>query len=294
MSVTVTRATDEVLFARRHAFLGSDTAFMGYADVLPGLARWRDFLEDAGDTVHTVTIFGEFFGGSYPGFPSGPGKPIQTGVHYSPVKRFVAFDIRVDSEAESTFVDFGVMQGMCRKHDVPHVQIGFEGTFDEVLHWCKAHASDDVDPALYQVPDSPIVAGNAGEGWVLRPVTEQRSTFAHNRVMVKVKNPMFSESARVSGVGRVKADPAVSELITDARVANVLTKERPESLTYANFKHLVALVVKDAQEDEAEGTSDTKGARPREDPAITTKTAGALVQACLTKCLAAPICKAKL
>jgi len=271
MSVTVRRSGTGVDFARRHGFLGKDTAFMGYGDVLPTLAPWRDFLDDFPASVQAVTVFGEFFGGSYPGFASHHhGRPIQTGVHYSPTKRFVAFDIRVTDGTVASYVDFPDTQALCSKHAVPCVAPCCTGTFAEVLEWAKTHAADDVNPAWYQAPDLPVIPGNAGEGWVVRPCRELHSSIEDTRVMIKVKNPMFSESARVSGVGRVKADPGVSSIVTATRVANVLTKELPESVVFANFAHLVDLVVQDAHADDEVDTD--------EDPVVTRKTAGVLIR----------------
>jgi Rnl2 family RNA ligase len=301
MSVTVYRDREGVHFARRHAFLGKDTAFMGFGEVLPGLAPWRDFLADFPDSVVAVTIFGEFFGGSYPGFPAQlNGRPIQTGVHYSPTKRFVAFDIRItspDKKPKSTaYVDFPVMQALCKKHAVPYVEDVFRGSFDMVQQWARDHAADDVNPAFYQVTDLPIVPGNAGEGWVIRPCRELPSTIKGTRVMVKVKNPLFSESARISGVGRVKVAPGESKIVTSTRVANVLTKELPETIVFANFRHLVHLVVQDARADagslcgggagaghgaghgDGDGDGDEHDHEHDEDPTITEKTAGVLVR----------------
>jgi Rnl2 family RNA ligase len=302
MSVTIIRDSDipSVKFARRHAYLEPGTAFMGYERVLPGLATWTDFLGDFPDSVQAITIFGEFFGGSYPGHEDGDGDgdvkdpPIQKGVHYSSVKRFAAFDIRT---TPGGFLDFSDVRDLCERHGVPHVLPAISGTFEEVSAWARAHARDDVDPSLYQVPGLPILPGNGGEGWVIRPVKELPSTLRHVRVMVKIKNPLFSESARISGVARVKAGPADSRIVTAARVANVLGKELPDTLTFANIRSLIELVVADAQKDEAAGETQTHDAEdpedpeedpePREDPALTKKAAGAFVRTYLDEPVAA-------
>jgi Rnl2 family RNA ligase len=268
MSVTILRNTGEVKYARRNAFLGSDTAFMGYGAVLPGLTTWTDFLEDFPDAVQAVTIFGEFFGGSWPGTED---HPIQRGVHYSPSKRFVAFDIRL---SPGGFVDFPVMAAACRRHGVPHVQVAAQGSFDDMAAWARTHAADDVDPALYEVTDLPVIPGNAGEGWVIRPLVELHSTEKGRRVLVKIKNAAFSESARASGRGP-KPLPGTFTRVTATRVANVLSKELPETLTFARFRALVDLVLADIAADEVDVDAD---ADPAEDPALTAKATGALVR----------------
>jgi Rnl2 family RNA ligase len=278
MSVTITRrpgdATPTIQFGRRNGFLGADTSFDGYQAVLPGLADWAAVLGDFPEEVSSVTIFGELYGGGYPhpdvpAVVPAPGL-VQRSVFYAPDKRFVAFDVRLDNDR---YLDYPEAAALLDRHHIPRVHTVFSGPYEEVVAWATSHRADDVNPAWFGLPHLPVIAGNAGEGWVVRPEREAHNVFSE-RLLFKVKNPAFDEvaaappaSAKAKAAAKGK-EPPMSRFVTASRVSNVLGKELPETVTKANFKALVELVVDDAVKD---------GASAEEDRAATTRAASALV-----------------
>jgi Rnl2 family RNA ligase len=290
MSVTITRPTEadpktRVRYGRRNAFLKPDEKFYDYDKVMTSLAKWRDLLTEFPDSVHTVTVFGELYGGGYKHPDVKPVKPalrmVQSTVQYAPDKRFVAFDIRTNN---SDFLPFAAAADILDRHQVPRVQVVFSGTFAEATAWATEHRSDPVNPAWYQLRDLPIIADNFGEGWVVRPDRELQTTF-RDRCIYKIKNPTFSEgggggegagagagsgSGSGSGPGsKTKTLLPTSTIVTAARVSNVLGKELPATLTFKNIKALADLVVADAHKDFGDAV---------EPVAVTTTTSTGLVR----------------
>ena len=294
MSVTIHRDAAKVAYGRRTAYLKPDEKFHDFMDVLPHVAKWRNLLTSFPDTTACVTVYGELFGGSYPhpdvkvSKKAAAIKPVQRGVWYSPTRQFVAFDIRVEGEdGTGRYLDLPEAQAVFKAHGVPHVEVVFSGSYEDVVAWAREHRSAVVDPAWYQLGGLPLIEGNRGEGWVVRPMVERVSPHG-DRLMYKIKNPDFNETAGPETGGGSSAGssagasagakgptttPATSAIVTAARVANVLTKELPDTLTFANFKALVALVVEDAVKDAGPDA---------EDPSLTAKTAAALVRRFLT------------
>ena len=281
------RPSPTLSYARRNGFLKPSENFYGFMDVLPRAGDWGGLFQDlvaADPHARRVTVFGELYGGHYPHPDVPPASPrpsiVQKGVRYHPQVRFVAFDIRVN---DTRYLDLQEAVALFRKFAVPHVQVVFSGPYEDVLAWAQEHRAAVVDPAWYQCPDLPVLDGNKGEGWVVRPLQELALTWG-DRAMYKVKNPDFNEivgtgsgSGSGSGTETGRSSGFVSTesvLVTAARVANVLSKELPDTLTFANFKKLTEAVVRDAQ---TEGTS----LGIVEDPATTAKSAGPLVRAYL-------------
>jgi Rnl2 family RNA ligase len=285
MSVTITRPTKadpktRVRYGRRNAFLKPDEKFYDYDKVMTSLAKWRDLLTEFPDSVHTVTVFGELYGGGYRHPDVKPVKPalrmVQSTVQYAPDKRFVAFDIRKNN---SDFLPFASAAEILDRHQVPRVQVVFSGTFAEATAWATEHRSDPVNPAWYQLKDLPIIADNFGEGWVVRPDRELQTTF-RDRCIYKIKNPTFSEgggggeggAGAGAGAGpgsTTKTLLPTSTIVTAARVSNVLGKELPATLTFKNIKALADLVVADAHKDFGDAV---------EPVAVTTTTSTGLVR----------------
>lgn len=133
-------------------------------------------------------------------------------------------------------------------------------THSDPTHWC------DTQRAVRG-----RAQGNSGEGFVIRPTREHRNAYG-DRVLHKVKNPAWSETAAGPAPAATGGAAPVSPYVTAARVSNVLGKELPSSLVFANFGQLLELVVADAVRDEpAAAVSDALASLRR--------TAGALVRA---------------
>lgn len=200
-----------------------------------------------------VTVFGELFGGSYPGIPS-QSKLIQKGIFYCPEHKFYAFDIRVDGnylnydDAVKAFETVGLF----------YAKPLFRGTLDEVLAWSEQHKSDITTiPGYFNLPP---IKDNRREGNVLRPV-EFAQLFKGSTLILKDKNPAFSERAPKKVVK--EAPPISSELeealndalryVTPQRYDNVVSKIG--EVSSKDIGKLIGLISKDALEDFAKNSS---------------------------------------
>ncbi len=159
---------------------------------MESLAPWKAVIKAFPPDVHTITIFGELFGGGYPHPDVRPVKPapglVQRSVYYCPARRFAAFDIRVNGDR---YLPFEEAAAIFDAHGIPRVVVVSAGTYDEVLAWAQAHCADVVNPAWYQLDELPLIEENRGEGWVIRPSVDMVNTFGE-RLIFKVKTPGFS------------------------------------------------------------------------------------------------------
>lgn len=129
-------------------------------------------------------VYGELFGGHYPGVDSERRKPVQREVLYSPRLEFTAFDVYLDDQ----WLSIDVARDILRRHHISIPRILFSGLWNEAWEWsCRHYAHPSIIPS----PDLPPVRANIREGHILRPVTEM-STRA-GRVIFKHKNPKFQE-----------------------------------------------------------------------------------------------------
>jgi Rnl2 family RNA ligase len=251
MSVIVQRDDRSVTYARRNGVLTPGVAFYGWETVVPAAGRWLELL-DQFPVAKQVTVYGELFGGKYPhkDVPAVPGVgPVQRGVFYHPDRQFVAFDVCVDG----VFLEYGAAATAVTAVGARVLPVVFSGVVADVLAWAHDHRAAEVDPAWYGFPDLPIIKGNKGEGWVVRP-THDAYTTCGSRVIFKIKNPTFNEGVGTddsSAPSSAKPKPGTptSRYVTPARVSNVLGKELPSELTFKNFATLVALVLADAAKD---------------------------------------------
>lgn len=257
----VLRGGGTMEFARRNGMLKPGECHFGHSTVNwePVRALYPAVVASRGaDEGATVTVYGELYGGHWPGVDPGPKKPVQLNLWYRPDIAFRVFDIALGSQ----FLDFEVVCDLCDAAGVPRVTIaGPSGPLPEVLAWAQAHASDDVvPPAELGLP--PIAPGkNPGEGWVLRTTREARLE-SGGRALVKVKNPAFDIDIGKSKARRTKEDrvpskpkpkPEVPGLryVTSARAGSVMGKMAQETApNLASLAQaLLADVIGDALED---------------------------------------------
>src|SRR5579872_6508214 len=92
--------TKQIHYAKRSKILKSDDSFFGYQTILqetePKILTIVEYLMKCTKlfvkkTPLYVCVYGELFGGSYPGFVSKINS-VQSGIYYSPCLNFYAFD----------------------------------------------------------------------------------------------------------------------------------------------------------------------------------------------------------
>jgi Rnl2 family RNA ligase len=263
MSVIMT-AEGRVKFARRNAVLQPGESHYGHEAVLSKY-DWRSLssrlcnaVSVDGCTVRAdrVTVFGELYGGAYPGVRSAHGrKPVQQHVYYSPEFHFVAFDVAVVARAptqQPLFLDFYDAAQILRTHGIPFVRPRCVGDRDAAMRWADEHVSDPVEVS----PSLPALPNNVGEGWVVRPVREARYRNG-TRVMIKRKSPQFAEVTHTrlprgggpSACGKhAAADSPLAAYINVARAQSVLSKQPEADCALENMRALASALLADAQE----------------------------------------------
>ena len=253
----------KVVYGRRNGLLKMSDDFYGFQEVLPKvIADWRELLLDFPDASQ-VTVYGELYGSGAPVNPAHVSKKtgkVQRSITYLTPKgkrAFIAFDISVDG----AYIDYPKAVEVFRRRGIPHTPVVFSGTVVDVVAWARAHASDVVDPAWYGVTG---VVGrppaDKGEGWVVRPFAESINPYGE-RVIIKVKNPAFSESVPAGKPAGKSAPPSPVAShcpVTLARVANVLSKELLTDLTLQNVGMLADKVIADFQKDTPSYAPDDK------------------------------------
>jgi hypothetical protein len=78
-------------------------------------------------------IYGEYFGGNYPGVSLKEFKPVQKGVYYIPHHEFMAFDICVYTDKTLFWVDVTDIANIL-KDNFKSIPIYAKGTFDEMFN----------------------------------------------------------------------------------------------------------------------------------------------------------------
>jgi Rnl2 family RNA ligase len=266
-------------WASRTSYLG-DSALSKFnrADVCT--ARYKDNvatlyaeLKAIYPEINYITVFGELFGGIYPGLQlPHKYKAIQKEVRYTTDIEFMVFDIKLgfptsppaaDAEAETEtetvgeggepyqhFLDPLDVIAHCRRVGLRTMDIMHRGPLQDMLKL----------DAVFQttIPDMlglPPLPDNAAEGYVLKPL---HSVFTpRGRIMLKHKNPKFSETVCekpvkvVAATGMTPENEAtfvlMQQYININRFNAVMSKVTDDRK--ANSKAVIGMTVKDAMDD---------------------------------------------
>lgn len=249
---------DSVTCAKRTGIINDGEDFFGYAIVQ---AKYRDSLlalqKSITGAVISYQVFGEFAGGG-----------IQKGVDYGD-KDFYVFDILVNTEGGTSYIDDYMMEGICNTLGFKMAPLLGRGKFDELsklpndlLSVVKEYNACLTEPnSLAHVNRCVFKAVPAqenqtpAEGYVLKPCYPK---FLPNgsRVAIKCKNSRFSEKAKSDKPIKPKAvltevDTEVlnklAEFATLNRVGNVISKIGEVSTK--DFGKVMGLTVKDIFEE---------------------------------------------
>lgn len=228
----------------------SNSSSAAAAAVPVGRRVHGSLMPEEDEEVHTVTIFGELFGGSYPhkDVPANKEVPrVQHGIWYSPNLGFYGYDISINRHG---FLFYDEVCAIFQKFGVLYAKPVARGTFDEMLKF-------DVEAFETRIPKElglPPIPDNFAEGVVIRSVRCHK--------MIKVKRSAFSEQTR--GKRRHGALPAqiqarigiAKSFITLNRLRAVLSKgflaSLPADTDFALSsvkKQLASLLANDACKD---------------------------------------------
>ena len=157
----------------------------------------------------------------------------------------------------SPFLGFDDAHTIAEAAGLRFIPAAFRGPLSEALCWAAAHSRDN---ALehFNPEGLPLIDGNAGEGFVVRTVSE-RVRRDGTRSLTKMKNPGFAEVAegpagKEASSALAAARSAAGDLVAalaarfllPARVAAVVSKQKEADVSLRNIKALAALVAADA------------------------------------------------
>jgi len=208
-----------------------------------------------------LLIYGEYFGGYYPGHPAEKGaKTVQKGVAYSPANHFHAFDVSLDG---NSYLDFDEARDLLLAAGFPLVAAPlFRGPLDDLL-------SIDVESLKTALPTLlghlPLERFQIAEGIVIRPAKEV--CWGRNRCILKKKARAFWEATNQPGMAlKVAAEQfdrglqngtgsrdlivfeAAKSYVNKNRLLSVISKD-PGLLGESNLHKLAGLLTKDALDD---------------------------------------------
>lgn len=221
--------------------------------------REQFLAENKGDIAY-VRVFGELFGGKYEGHKV-KHRAIQKEVSYCPDIEFIVFDIeyliasserdekldvmesekKIDGDDDeslesmiSHFLTPSEVITLCQSCNVPALNILHSGTLDEMMALDNVFQST-LPSTFFGLP--PMKSNNEAEGYVLKPKSQVFYKPDKTRILLKHKNPKFTESKTTekskvntnTGTNEFTENEAVvfeelKEFINENRINAVLSK----------------------------------------------------------------------
>lgn len=262
-----------VKWGSRTAYLG-DSALGSFNNAIVATRKYEDNvkalfreLKESNPTLSYIRVFGELFGGTYPGHQLPHRyKAIQKGIFYTPDVEFMVFDIKLAFEKESPddaedveakerdeydgFMNPEDVITHCRQVGLQALDIMHRGTLAEMLSLDASFES-----TIPGVLGLPLIEGNVAEGYVLKPVTSVST--GRGRIMLKHKNPKFAENICEKAIKAPRPTELSEEdeqtfllmlqYINENRFNAVMSKLTDEKKS--NLNALVGLTCKDAMDD---------------------------------------------
>ncbi|NIG55742.1 RNA ligase family protein [Chitinophaga sp. Cy-1792] len=256
-----------LLYAKRKDYLQWTDDFFGFQLVAARLedSIIRVFEQLAQDIpASRYIIYGELFGGRYP-HPDVVADPqfqaIQTGVYYSPVVDFCAFDIAMENDdtGAKQYLDYARSVAYFEEYSIFHAKILFSGKLNEALNF-NTRINSAV-PAQLQLP---TLDNNLIEGIVVKPLQHMGLTEMDIRPIIKIKNPEFDEEKKFHEAEKWSLIPEVtsraeklsflveemSGYITENRLNSVLSKTgRADKANTTRMNEIKAEFLRDVYED---------------------------------------------
>ncbi|HEX7899891.1 MAG TPA: RNA ligase family protein [Planctomycetota bacterium] len=175
-----------IRFGKRKAWLREDEPFFGW-QLLRGPLRDAARATFARVGAPRLTLYGELFGGGYPGVPDGGLVPVQTGVWYAPDLRWALFEARAVDGPRDAFLAWSETAAL----GLPMPPLLLRGR------------KVDVDALPERFPSRvaaalglPPLEGNLAEGLVAKPDVRMAATSytASKRKIAEMREDRFDES----------------------------------------------------------------------------------------------------
>jgi len=186
---------NNIQFARRRAIVDPSDKFYNYEKIVD---KYKDKLRqlyinivDVHTTVTVVRVYGELYGGIYPGQKS-VDIPVQQGVYYSPNVEFMAFDIHIDTnDGNSEWLSYKKYSSELGRVGIPYIVPLFEGSFKDAIKVDNYFVT-----TIPKIHGLPLTEGNICEGIVIKP--SENILLDGEKIMIKSKNDKFTEKAPAS------------------------------------------------------------------------------------------------
>ena len=171
--------------ARRSDFLVQNENFHQYQKVLE---TYKKALEEMFDQCchQDFILFGELFGGTYPGMKGELKRPIQKEIYYSPRVEFLAFDLFLHED--ETYINHSELMEICKQVNIPVVPILIQGTLHEIVKVIDVEKLSSWHPVDVTKPIPKSIA----EGVILKPVSTSVKSNG-KRIIYKWKSKAFTD-----------------------------------------------------------------------------------------------------
>ena len=250
-------------WASRSSYIG-DEGLRSFNNALIATMRYEvsilnlfNKLKEEYPGLYTVRVFGELFGGTYPGkdLPH-QYKAIQKGVFYTNDIEFMVFDVAISTnsidtpEVSSIYLDTEDVINYCRKAGLVPLEILYRGTLHDMLQLNQVFQS-----TIPSILGLPTLDNNEAEGFVLKPKKNVESE--RGRIILKHKNPKYLENicekpvkVKVSAEFTEKDEETfllMQQYINENRFNAVMSKLSDERKS--NPQAIIGITVKDAMTD---------------------------------------------
>lgn len=243
---------DDLRVAKRTSLLSNEeTSSFFRSDII--LDRYKLQLRSLFDHlfahsgVSSIIVYGEIFGGIYPHpevIKTNNHSKVQSGVYYSPDIKWLAFDIKLNYEEKSQWMDFHEMCKICAHYDIPMIPAVKTGKLIDMIN-----LDPNYESLVYQLYNLPKIENNISEGYVIRPVNTYIDHYGQ-RFIVKLKSSSFSERKEKKEFVPVIYEGIVKTIvegidvhITDERLRSAISKVG--TVTEKDFGKLLGLLNKD-------------------------------------------------
>ena len=256
---------NEIKCAKRTTFIDENEKFFGYISLIErirnnllDLANYIFHQEEVSERreeenrggVNHIVIFGELFGGSFPGLSENNKKPVQQGIWYSPRIEFTIFDICYEINNVMQFIPFSQTIELAERFNLMYTKPLFIGSFHEACQYNIRFQS--TIPALLSLPLENLAnINNQAEGIVVREYNSYH-VFDTKRPILKIKTIEFTEGEGCPKEGNENSSDHLKawlfSLLNWNRVTSAISKIGPPS-ELSNRELIVQEVIRDIQEE---------------------------------------------
>jgi Rnl2 family RNA ligase len=162
----------KVSHAKRNVPLDPKESFFNYQQTISKrhdakIPKIFEKLKEKIPNLTQVTVFGEFYGGTYVGVQT-KNKAIQKGLYYTPELEFEAFDIFFETDdGKKHILNYKEALKLFVEADLPYAEIVAEETLQQLM---KTLDPEKYESQIYLKHKLEKVPDNFAEGFVLKPV----------------------------------------------------------------------------------------------------------------------------